>query len=294
MSRIHKIHILFAAAAFSVLLIFGTVSAFAAEYEGTSNGDGTVTVKDTSSGSVYAELQVSRAKVNPQLLVSKGKIYFTTYQPVSAYSDETICYLYSYDVKSGSYQNLKKLNEPYFEFDVSSLYSGSLYLSGWNPSDDAAGFRYYLKSGNLKKIAEGACAYRYRNYVVCETTMVHGSFVPYPLYVYNTKTGKAKTIFKNVAKYSASKKYLYIAKLKKLTYDPGSGATYQIIRYNLLNGKKKILKKTFKGYWVNKITSKYVYHYKTSGDTTVYYRYSLKTGKNKKLSQAAYRKAVGF
>ena len=99
----------------------------------------------------------------------------------------------------------------------------------------------------MEKIADGGVEHQYKNWLVLDSTRVHGAFVPYKVYVYNINTKAVKTACKKAAAYTVSGKYIYAAVLKKNTYTPELGATYKIIRYDMVKGKTKKTKRMSAG-----------------------------------------------
>ena len=279
-------------AALLFVLLPGTVRA--ADYEGERQDDGSVKVINTDTDDVIATLSLRLGHVNPQIAVSGKWIYFTGYVSNSDYTSSNSLYAYNYKTKEQVH--LKALPKDFERYDVNEVYSGSVYLTGWTGSDDTGLYRWYIKKKKLKEAAPDGYAMRYKKYIVCESTMVHGSYVTYPIYIYNTKTGKTVTAAEKVGAYSYKSGKLYIAQMPKFKYPESSRGKYKIVRYDIKANKKKTLKKSVKAYMIDKVTSKYIYHrkgvYQDGLYKISYYRTTIKSGKQKKISFAKYSNAM--
>ncbi len=255
---------------------------------------GTVTVTDTQTGKDLAVLYLRTLKINPDLVVDGDTIYFDAYR--SEGYDKTYNYLYSYKISEKKYTLLKELPSGYYGYDVSAKYNGSLYITGWNPSDNNRTYRYTIKSGKLTKITDAAYVMRYKHYIVLDPTKTYGSWNTFPVYMYNSKSGKVKTAAKKCVAYTMKSGKLYMAEMKTSgnVYPGNTQVKYKITRYTIKSGKKKTLKKTVKAYMIRKITSKYIYHVKENYPNTTYYRTKISSGKRKTISEAEFREAVGY
>jgi len=121
-------------------------SVYTAEYNSKSK---MLTVKNRQ-GSNVASLYVKGYSLNQQIVTdsSQTTIFFTTYYGYNG----AYCYLYSYNINTRQYSLLAKLPGGYYSYDIKELYDGSLYLNGWNPSDNIAMFRFGLNDHSLQKI----------------------------------------------------------------------------------------------------------------------------------------------
>ncbi len=187
--------------------------------------------------------------------------------------------LFSYHLKTKKLTKLKSLSAAFFEYDVNEVNNGKVYLSGWNPSDNMALYEYTISTGKIKKIAKSGYAKRYKQYIICDSTKVHGSYCMYPIYVYNTQTGKRVTVTKKAGAYRYSKGCLYVAIPGRFPSDT-SKTSYKIIRYQIAKGISEVLNKKLMAYFVTDLTGKYVYH--TNWKTK--YRQAIKTGKESVIS----------
>ncbi len=279
----------------ALLLVLLPGTARAADYEGERQDDGSVKVVNTDTDDVIATLSLRLGTVNPKIAVGGSWIYFVG--EVTDYTDySTANSLYAYNFKTKEQVQLKALPKDFDVYDVNEVYGGSVYLTGWTGSDDTGLYRWYIKKKKLKEAAPDGYAMRYKNYIVCESTMVHGSYVTYPIYIYNTKTGKTVTAAENTGAYSYKSGKLYIAQMPKFKYPESSRVKYKIIRYDIKANKKKTLKKSVKAYMIDKVTSKYIYHRKASYQDGLYkisyYRTTIKSGKQTKISFAKYSNAM--
>ena len=267
----------------------------AADYEAERLDDGSVRVVNSDTDEVLATLSLRLGTVNQEIAVKGSLIYFTGYVNAdNSYSNS----LYAYNYKTKKQVQLKALPSTFPFYDVNEVYDGSVYLTGWSPSDDTALYRWNIKKEKLTAAAEDGYAFRYKKYIVCDSRKVHGSFVTYPVHIYNTKTGKTVATAKNVAAYSYKKGKLYIAQMPKYKYPESSKAKYKIFRYDIKRGKKKTLKKKLKAYMIDMVTSKYVFHrkgtYKNGVYKSTFYRTTIKTGKSKTMNLAQYTNAMGY
>ena len=171
---------------------------------------------------------------------------------------------------------------------MNDLYSGSLYLTGWNPSDNASCYRWYIKNKKLKKLAASSYAERYGKYILLDDTLTMGSFFLFHLRVYDTAKQKLTTLTSKCGGWSRSGSTIYFAQKTGGNYN---NYTYKIRSYSLSSRKYKTIKTGFKAFNVGKITSKYIY-YTTNGGGKCY-RYTIKTKKKAAMSFTAYAKAVG-
>ncbi|MDO4634086.1 MAG: hypothetical protein Q4B01_09545 [Eubacteriales bacterium] len=246
---------------------------------------------ETSSGAVVGSVKLLWMAPNPVIANSGKKIYFSAGIANSSLYRSNI--LYSYDLTTGDLRKLASLSDSYYYYDVNEVYRGSLYVSGWNGSENMALYRYDLNTGEMKKIIDQGYSSRYKKYIICESNKVTASYHTYPIYIYNTSTGNLRTVATNVGCFERSGKYLYVAAAKVKDY-PVIRVPYRVFRYNLATGKKKVLAANMKGYFISKITKKYIYHSNWEDESTGYYRYNLKTKKEKKISRGAFFKATGI
>jgi len=251
--------------------------AMAAKYTTTVNKGGSVTVTEKESGQTIATLSKEEGSVNRELLVKGTFIYYTVYIPAGNYKYTN--YLERYNIKTGKTVTLRELPSGFYNYDVAMIYKGTLYLNGWNPSDNNACYSYNLSSRKLKKITKAAAVKRYKNSLICEPTMTYGAWGTYPIYIYNISKGTVKTLTKIAAGHTIKKGKIYYAETKSPTWD-GSLMTYSIHRYNIARGKKKTLASSMMGYYISRITAKYVYYYKFTADYggRISYRYEIATG----------------
>lgn len=280
---------LLAAAAVATALIGAAVTTEAASARCEVNSDGILVIYDTAGKEVKRFSAGPGAHFDTRTAGNGNYVAFSRY--ASGSSGKSKCTIYRYDVSNGKVASAD-LPSGFFSYDVDLYYGDSIYLTGWNPSDNAVGYRFYPEKVQMEKIADGGVEHQYKNWLVLDSTRVHGAFVPYKVYVYNINTKAVKTACKKAAAYTVSGKYIYAAVLKKNTYTPELGATYKIIRYDMVKGKTKTLVKTMKGYYVDRVTSKYVYSRKSKSGKTTYYRYSIKTKKTKRMSAGSYKKAA--
>ncbi len=279
----------------ALLFVLLPASVHAAKYEGERLDDGSVNVVNADTGEALATLSLRLGTVNTQIAVSGDWIYFTG--SVTNYTDYSVANsLYAYNYKTEEQLHLKALPAAFDSYDVNDVYGGSVYLTGWTGSDDTALYRWNLQKKTLKKVAEDGYALRYKRYIVCESTMVHGAFTLYPIYVYNTRTGKVVTAMKKVGGYGYKGGKLYIAQMPKEAYPETKKAAYKIIQYDIATGAKKTLNRKVKAYLISKMTNKYIYHQGSDQEThtSYFYRTAIKTGKTVRLSKEKYFKALGF
>ena len=262
------------------------ITAAAATYKAVSdNESGIWVLKD---GKKYTRISVRFSTVNTGIAVSGKDIYFTVSSASRRSNGNPYCYLYRKNMSTGEIFCLKELPGSFMGYDIDKIYSGSVYLTGWNPSSDTACYRYYISSKKLSKAVSAGYGGQYKNYIVCESTRTHGAFTLYPIYVYNTKTGKKTTVTKSAAAYTLSGKYLYYAYTGG---NPYKGAvSYTVKRYNLTTGKTSTIASNIKAYFVEKVTSTYLYY--SDYTHAKYYRCNLKTRKVTALSRSAYLKSI--
>ena len=256
-------------------------SVYTAEYNYKTK---TLTVTNRQ-GSYVASLYMKGYSLNNQIAADSSRtvIYFTTY-----YGDRgDYCYLYQYNIPTRQYSLLAKLPNGYFSYDVKELYDGSLYLNGWNPSDNIAMFRYKLNDHSLQKIADVGYVDRYRQKIIMDVTYVMGSFSPYPLSVYNTKTNKVTRIAKKCGGWSRAGQWVYFAKLNGSSRGPAY--SYSIKKYSLTTKKTKTFLKKLNAFSVGRITTSKIYYnimQPLSGSQA--YVCSLKGNGKKKISMLKY------
>ena len=249
-------------------------SVYTAEYNSKSK---MLTVKNRQ-GSNVASLYVKGYSLNQQIVTdsSQTTIFFTTYY---GYNGD-YCYLYSYNINTRQYSLLAKLPGGYYSYDIKELYDGSLYLNGWNPSDNIAMFRFGLNDHSLQKIADTGYAQRFKKYIIMDTVAVMGAFNPYPLSVYNIKTNKVTRLAKKCGGWSRVGKWIYLAKLTGSAAGPVF--SYSIKKYSLTSKKTKTLLKKLNAFWVGRITASKIYY--TSGYGTQAYVCTIKGKSKKKIS----------
>lgn len=250
--------------------------------------NGSIYVKNAKTG----EIILSMENVND--IVSKGnKIYYIQNYYYDYDSNERQTpKLYQYDVKTKKYKILKKLTDPYEAFDVCELYSGNIYINGWNGSDNIACYYYAIKSGKLKKINKSSgYVERYKKYILMEPTDIYGAFGDFPISIYNTSTQKTKSLTKKSVGYSFKKGIVYYTDCITDTdpYQTG-GQKVKIKSYSIKTGKTKTLVKNIKLTRTDKITNKYVYYQVITKNEDKYYRYTIKTGKKESLTMEKYGK----
>lgn len=275
----------------SVFMMFamGRTQVQAAVYTAETHSAGGIYVLENGERVDY--VYVSGGRIDANIAVSGSNVYFVhsssqsnlvTYNPV--------CTLYQKNMETGEYTSLKQLPADFFGYEVNCLYNGSIYLTGWNPSDNTALYRYYLSNKKLKQVANAGFGEKTGKYIVCESTMVHGCFVTYPILVYNTATGKKTLITKKAGGYSVYDGKVYYAETNN---DPNRGMIdYTVKCYSPGSGKNVTVAKKVKAGFIGKITPQYVYSQIFSNSHRIYYRCSLQTKKNTKISKAAYERAV--
>ena len=220
---------LLAAAAVATALIGAAVTTEAASARCEVNSDGILVIYDTAGKEVKRFSAGAGAHFDTKTAGNGNYVAFSRYANGS--SGKSKCTIYRYDVSNGKVASAD-LPSGFFSYDVDLYYGDSIYLTGWNPSDNAVGYRFYPEKVQMEKIADGGVEHQYKNWLVLDSTRVHGAFVPYKVYVYNINTKAVKTACKKAAAYTVSGKYIYAAVLKKNTYTPELGATYKIIRYD--------------------------------------------------------------
>ncbi|MDY3249178.1 MAG: hypothetical protein SOX32_02380 [Candidatus Choladocola sp.] len=260
------------------------VTAAAASYKAVSDSSGGIRV--TKNGKTVTKIQVSGGYVSTQIAVSGQNIYFVVSSRTSRSNGNPYCYLYRKNISTGKVSRLKSLSGSYYGYDIETISGGSIYITGWNPSDNTACYRYYISSGKLSKVVSAGYGAQYKNYIVCESTKTHGSWVTYPIYVYNTKTGKKTCVTKSAAAYTLNGKYLYYATTGD--YLNSGAITYTIRRYDVTTGKKSTIAKNIKAYHINKITPTYLYYADYKYPKTTYYRCTLKTKRVVTMSKSSY------
>ena len=255
--------------------------------------DGSLEIKYKATGEHVCHLWIEDEIIVPKIAVEGNDIYFTSYSQIGT-SDVANCTLRCFNTVDQEVIDLElHLPGSYWQYQIDFIYDGGVFMTGMTSSDEAGSYRYDMNGDYVKKIADGGISYHYKQYVVCDPTCVLGSYAPYTVYVYNADTGKTKTVMTNTAKVSPSGKYLYLAKMKKVNYSPGTKkSTYQIVRYRLTTGKRKTLVPAFKGYHITKITGKYIYYVWEKGGNNRYYRYTIATKKKKRISFATYKKVM--
>ena len=260
------------------------VTAAAASYKAVSDNSGGIRV--TKNGKTVTRIKVSGGYVGTDIAVSGKNVYFVVSSRTTRSNGNPYCYLYRKNISTNKVTRLKSLSGSYYGYNVENIYGGSIYITGWNPSDNTACYRYYISSGKLVKVASAGYGSQYKNYIVCESTQTHGSWVKYPIYVYNTKKGTKSGITKSAAAYTLNGKYVYYA---TTSGDPNRGAaTYTIKRYDLTKKKTTTVAKNIKAYFIGKITPTYLYYFDYKYPKTTYYRCTLKTKQVITLSQSAY------
>ena len=103
--------------------------------------------------------------------------------------------------------------------------------------------------------------------------------IPLPCYVYNLTTGKSKRIDSASISTDLINGKIYYAKCLSSRYS-GKGYKLKLYSYNIKNGKKAALSKTFYADYCYAFTSKTV-TYRSSGKT---YKYTYSTGKSTQIS----------
>lgn len=106
-----------------------------------------------------------------------------------------------------------------------------------------------------------------------------GALVPLPCYVYNLTTGKSKRIDSASISTDLINGKIYYAQCLSSRYS-GKGYKLKLYSYNIKNGKKAALSKTFYADYCYAFTSKTV-TYRSSGKT---YKYTYSTGKSTQIS----------
>ena len=279
----------------ALLFVLPPGTVHATTYEGIRAEDGSVSVVNNDTGEEIAVLSLRLGTVSQDIAVDGDWIYFTG--SVTNYTDySTANSFYAYNRKTKEQVFLKSLPTEFGNYDVNDVYDGWVYLTGWTGSDDSKLYRWNISGKKLETAAEDGYAYRYKKYIVCESTAVHGAFTTYPIFIYNTKTGKTVTAVTDAASYGINKGYLYIARMPKFKYPEKKKASYKIIRYKIASGKKKTLKKKVKAYMIGKVNTKYIYHRKSGSAANDYkdtfYRTVYKSGKTKQISMEKYYKAL--
>lgn len=258
----------------------------AASYSAVSDKESGIWV--LKDGKKLTRISVRSSTVNTKIAVYGKDIYFTVESSAFRSNGNPYCYLYRKNMTTGEIFCLKELPGSFLGYDVEKVSDGSVYLTGWNPSDNTACYRYYISKKKLSRVASAGYGTQYKNYIVCESTMTHGSFVTYPIYVYNTKTGKKTCITKKAGAYTLNGKYVYYATTGG---NPNTGAVrYQVKRYNLTTGKTNTVASNVKAYFIEKITPTYLYYSDYKYPKTRYYCYNMKNRKVTALSRTAYLK----
>lgn len=258
----------------------------AQKYIAESAGNNSIYVKNASTGEniVYID--------HADRIESKGNIIY--YIQNYYYDEHQTPKLCQYDVKTKKHKTLKKLTDSYEQFDICDLYSGKIYINGWNGSDNIACYRYTIKTGKLKKINKSSgYVKRYRKYILMNPSAVSGDFWHYPIDIYNTSTEKTKSLTKRSIGYTYTKGTVYYSDCvaKNDVYKNG-GQNVKIKKYSVKTGKTKTVVKNIKLNNVGKITSKYIYYIVFTEKGYKYYRYTIKTGKKKPLTMENYDRAV--
>ncbi len=256
-----------------------------------STGNNSIYVKDADTGDTIVFIDHA-----DRIVYDEDKIYYIKNYDYEYYlPDHKVAKLYQYDVETKKHKILKKLTDPYGEFNICELYSGKIYINGCNGSDNIACYCYNINSGKLKKINKSSgYVKRYENYILMEPSMVYGDFWYYPISIYNISTGKTKILTERAIGYSFTDEIVYYSHCvsKKDVYKYG-GQNVIIKAYSVKTGKTKTLVKNIKLNSIGKITNKYLYYTVfMKGGESKYYRYTIKTGKKKSLTMEEYEKIV--
>ena len=230
-------------------------------------------------------------RIESMAAISGNKLYYVEGQDEAGYT------LWKYSIKSGTKTCLCTLPSDYIIWGVQDVYGGCLYLEAGNPSDNSACYRYYVKKNKLEKISEAGFQGRFENYIICDPSGYYGdagNFIP--IYIYNAKTGKGKTLEAKSGGYSlVGGKVYYSACLdRSLSYIPygESGVPkplyYAVKVYDLKTGATKTLVKKLKATYTHAFSKKNIYLQKGGK----YYRYSISKKKATKLSWTKYRSII--
>ena len=281
----------------TIFILFGIiyVSSFetmaASKYETKYNyysSGSTVTI--TKSGKYIDTISHSGGHVQPQMAFSGGVAYYTV-------NYGSTYYLYSKNLSTKNTQFYTSLPNDYNIWNPSEVYKGSIYIFAGNGSDNCACYRYYLKSGKLKKLCDGGYTKRVGKYIICDPSHTFGALGPLmQIYVYNTKTDKTKKIENGSCGYSIVGNVIYYSHnlhgRTSLASGNGRYDDFSIKTYNIKTGKKKTLVKKIKASHITKIGKKYFYYSVLGkpGSSEKYYRYNIKTKKKKAISFDQYRK----
>ena len=273
-----------------IICLFCLPARAEASYKATFNSDGTVNVTVKETGAFVAKLEVPGERVASGITVTDANVFFLSYQ-VGQYRNTYS--LQKVSRTTGKRTRMKKLSTAYYSYHIRAVYDGSLYMEAQNPGDIGVALRYKVKEKKLLKIAKGGWAFGYKYRFVADGTMNSGMQSPGYVYIYNTKSGKRTTLAANVLGTTYTGQYAFVASMKNPDSLPAYHVNvYKIIGYNLANANKKVLATAMRGYKVDKITTKFVYHHGEVSGNTVYYRYNLSTKKNTKISKAAYEAAL--
>ena len=258
-------------------------------------------IKRTSKNTIIEPLDITLSMkgwwINKYIVSSGDKIYFLACKKKN--KKKSSFRLYECDMKSKKYKLLYKMPAKYIDGYLQETYDGSVYMR-LDTKKDSFCLRYNIKSGKLKTIFKSFSYYRYDNYLVFEKLKDRYEdpltmFVQYnnEYTVYNTRTGKRKTIFDGHAEGLVRiGRYLYYAESTDgRGLEINTKTRYKIVRYDLVTGKKKTILKPEKFLEIEFVTDKYVYHQTWTWGTDTYYRYDLKSKKNKKISEDSYLKA---
>lgn len=260
----------------------------AQKYVAKSAGNNSIYVKDVKTGCYILFLE------NTKDIVYKGnKIYYIKNYQCEENQTPKLC---QYDVKTKKHKTLVKFTGIYDQYDICDLYSGSIYINCWVGSDCIYCYRYIIKDKKLKKIDKFAgYVQRYKNRIVLDPTCVYGSPGFFPIYIYDTLTGKIKTLTKTANGGYFTKKTIYYANAltkRDTDYFKKGGVKTSIKKYSLETGKIKTLVKSIKLNQVEIITDKYVCYNIFKNNGNKYYIYNIKTRKKKSYNRDKYYKIV--
>ena len=168
----------------------------------------------------------------------------------------------------------------YLIYDKIKIYKNLLYYEKdhINNSTLIDLWIYNLKTKKKTCVKKNAVIRKQSGTTLLLTPMC-GALVPLPCYVYNLTTGKSKRIDSASISTDLINGKIYYAKCLSSRYS-GKGYKLKLYSYNIKNGKKAALSKTFYADYYYAFTSKTV-TYRSSGKT---YKYTYSTGKSTQIS----------
>ena len=246
-----------------MLLLLGTfsVTANAASYQ-------KVTYEKTKIGNYYFWLQSDTLYFGKSK--SSGKAKKLHYSSSAVTNGKTIYYaqrasggvwVEKYNIKDSRIQSVAFLDDM---DEICGLYGRKIFLGGTEKYSITYNlYSYDMDTWKVKKIAGNvrgrAC---YGRYLVGVPQV--GAVVDVPLYVYDAKKGKLKTVEKSIWSYAVKGKTVYYVKKVSGWWASGN-LKVKAYKYNLTTGKKKALTKTIQCRDIPRITAKSMTYYDKNG-----------------------------